>query len=253
MLLRPPSIVVPSKRATIKFFYAKTGVNPQTFTEEWKQYPQALQDVLWALVEMAKSDRNLDLADATAKLFQENGQSLENLGLFMGAVSAVDEYIRAWRSDKMARALLKHPAHIVGRGWNYLQSESKRAEFFDPIPIYEYIDRIQNYRVIANTNPLWRDGVHERVYSTFCFGGISLTDRTQKSDEVFTGLPNYIGFDWEDDLEDVIATALHRASNDEASFFPQAEEVIRERVLYKTQDYATAIEQAVDSIHARRG
>ena len=236
-----------------QILYAKTGKNPSLLAEDWKRHPQALQDILWALVEQAQKDRNLDLTSAAAACLRHAGWA-DNLALLMGIVEEVDDYIRAWRSDRFARALLPHPVQIIGRGWDYLKAETIRAEFNPPVVTSEFFARMPNFSILANTNPLWRDGLHERVMMGMSVGSIILTDRTEKSDQVFGAMPNYVGFEWHDDLEDVIATALKRSEADNAGYFEAARNAVvaasQKKMLCSMPDYVTEIETAVSQLYA---
>jgi len=179
-------------------------------------------------------------------LFQAEGLATDHLDIFMGVVQEVDSYIRAWRSDRLARALLPHPAHIIGRGWEYLSELPRKAEFFAPVPAHEFLKKSMDYRILANSSPLWRHGIHERAYMGIWMGGVSLTDRTESSDFVFAGLPNYVGFDWNDDLNDVIITAFSRAEGDNADYFPAAEQALYDRVLAVQLDYLSQLINALE-------
>jgi len=202
---------VPFKERNKRILFAKTAYNPEQWTEDWKRHSKPLQDVLWALAEEGTKDLNMDLCKSAQRLFKDNQLDVHDLDLFMGAAQEVDAYIRAWRSDRFARALLAHPADIIGRGWEYLASSQNKAKLYNPIPNKIYAQEMRHYKIIGNTSPLWRDGVHERVVAGINMGAISLTDRTEKSDSAFGHLPQYVGFDWGDDLQDVIACALKRA------------------------------------------
>ena len=210
-----------AKRAR-EILYAKTAYQPSVLSADWQRHSADVREVLWNLVEQATADRNIDLADATAQEFARKGYAPDNLKLFMGIIQEVDAYVRAWRSDRLARALLPFPARIFGRGWDYLKGEKRRAEFYDPISAHDYAQQTLQCRIIANSNPLWRDGIHNRVDNALNVGSIVLTDRTVKSDAIYGALPNYVGFDWKDSLEDAIAESFVRADDDRVDYFATA-------------------------------
>ncbi len=234
-------------------YFVKTGKEPRPIAESWKRHAPQVQEILWSLVELAKKDRNIDLTAATARLLRDCGRSPENLDLFMGLVAEADNYIRAWRSDCLARALLPHPAHIIGRGWDYLKAEGGRAEFFPPIPAQECVERVSHYRLVANANPLWRDGIHERVLWGIENGCVTITDRSVKSDAIYHGLPNYVGFEWQDNLQDVIADAMRLAERDEVDYLPEAAVVVNQRMLANSPNYVDEMLRAVREIRELRG
>jgi len=235
-----------------EILFAKTGSSPDAWAEAWKQQPSTLQKILWALAEQAKRDRNIDLTDAALTLFEAQRFPTNDLDTLMSVIQEVDGYVRSWRSDRLVRALLPHPAHIVGSGWDYLKSEKRRADFFDSIPTHDFLGWATHYRILANTNPLWRHGIHERTSLGMCYGAVTLTDRTIKSDYLYGGLPNYAGFEWDDDLEDVIGSALRLADDNDADYFSAAEKTLKERQP-NAIDYVLQIEAAVEEVRRSAG
>ncbi len=228
----------PMKFRKHAIIFAKTAQSPTDWVKDWQRHPMPLQKVLRTLAELAIQNRNIDLADMAQNLFLENGLTPGDLDLFMGAIQEVDAFIRGWRSDKLVRALLPHPALIVGRGWEYLHTESHRANFIPPVPSPECWSLIWESKIVANCNPLWRDGFHERVWGGLITGAFTLTDRTVKSDALFGNLDTYIGFEWQDDLEDVVASTLRRAEDGDFDYIQTANKVLSESGL---TDYTTYI------------
>ncbi len=243
VLIRPPCSpesrknIEPFRKRQRRILYAKTALRPDEWSSDWKRHPQALQDVLWGLVDLALKDRNLDLSGAGARLFRERGLDTQNLDLFMGAVQEVDAYIRAWRSDRLARALLPHPATIIGRGWDYLEGASSQVSISGPVPAETFWRQIREHQIIANSSPLWRDGIHERAVSGINLGAVALTDRTEKSDAVFGGLSTYAAFDWQDDLQDVVAEALKRADATEEASYAAIDEALEKNFYARPDAY----------------
>lgn len=204
-----------------RFVYAKTGDNPAAISAPWRNYPKQLQDIMWAVVEAAQKDGTLDLPAETARLLEAAGENPRtNLKLFMGIVNILDGYIRAWRGDKLARALMAHEADIIGRGWEYLQTAPCRARFMPSMPPTDLWPMMINYRIMANSNPIWRYGLHERLLVGMAHGCLALTDRSIEGDRRFAGCPNYRTFDWQDDLAEVLAETWNLSAQDEQDYAP---------------------------------
>jgi hypothetical protein len=231
-----------------RILYAKTGKNPETIVAQWQRHSLTVQNILKELSELAVKNRNLDLTAVAQSLINSHSLDVSNLDLFMGIVQEVDDYVRVWRSDRLARALLPFPVDIVGRGWDYLRTGRGIASFLPPVSFYDFTQKLFEYRVIANSSPLWRDGIHERASHAISYGSILLTDRTEKSDAYFVGLPNYCAFEWDDDISDVIAMSMKLAEEDNADYLPVAEEILVERVISKTPNYADSIFKIVDEM-----
>lgn len=201
----------PWKEREAKILYIKSGINPDALTKEWQFQPPLIRDMLWFLAEKARKDRDIDLIEEVEALFRQTGLPFNNLDLSLGIVQEVDAYIRAWRSDKLVRELLSHEAVIVGGGWDYLDVGKSKAVFEPPIHPSKIIEVVPAYRLAANTNPLWRRGIHERTGRGMGAACITVTDNTQASLEAFGDLPNYVGFEWADDLQAVLVKAFAKA------------------------------------------
>ncbi len=231
-----------------KILFVKTANQPEVWAEGWKKHPAALQNVLWALVEQALKDRNLDLAGTTRTLLDLQGLDVMDLDLYMGVVQEVDAYIRGWRSDKMARALLNHPSVIIGRGWEYLQSEPGKATFLPPVSAPEFMRLALNHKIIANVDPLWRHGVHERVGTALSMGAVVFTDRSLKSENLFGQVPNYVGFEWQDDVNAAVFTAWERVDNTAIDKIMEGPRALVER--YPPEGYEGYIKSLLKAVTA---
>lgn len=198
-----------------RFIFAKTHYNPQQLIASWQGYSAPLRQVLATLIAAAQQDRHLDLAAATEQEFAKLGEPIANFDNFFGVIQTVDHFIRAWRADQLARALRAYPSDIYGRGWDYLAGEPpSHARFHPSFPNSELWPRLTRYRLVANVNPLWREGIHERVMNGIAGGSVVLTDNSERGDSVLGGLPNYIGFEWEvESLQERLALAWERAAD----------------------------------------
>jgi len=219
-----------------RILYAKTADNPQAYLTRWKQFGPRLEGVLNEIAAVAVTDRNSDLAQITKDVFDAHKMPIDDLDTFMGSIQEVDRYIRAERSDRLARALLRFPAHIIGRGWDYLPKDKAQATFSDAVRFEDYHMMLLDYKIHANSSPLWRDGIHERVNLALASGSIALTDRSQRSDAYYSDLESYIGFEWNDPIEDSITQSLAKA-NDPIGFAEAAKERILKKLPIDNDSY----------------
>ena len=223
---------------------------PGADRKEMANLSAELRDMLQALAEQAKRDRNLDLAGATETIFKQGGHPLDDLDNFFGVMQEVDHYIRCWRSDKLARALLPHTGKIIGGGWDYLSDQPRRAEILPPIPAFEVVHRIRAHRLIANSSPLWRDGIHERACMGLLAANVVLSDRTEKSDKILSALPNFVGFDWNEDLGDVVAKAWN-CSGDQEDYYDETAKLLNEFLVTDQNNFTRPLEQAINNLRLK--
>lgn len=201
-----------------KILYIKSGIDPQSFLAAWSDKPPLIKDILLFLSDKAQKNRNINLTQETKAIFTKTGLSLTEGDLFWGIIQEVDGYIRAWRSDKLARALLQHEAVIIGNGWDYLKTETSQDIFTPAIHPSKIIEEMGKFKITANTSPLWKYGIHERVGRSISLKCITLTDRSIAGDDGFGDLANYRGFEWSDSLEDVCSETLTNAQNEQPDF-----------------------------------
>ncbi|MFY9287994.1 MAG: hypothetical protein WAO98_05785 [Alphaproteobacteria bacterium] len=242
----PPARAHPWKKRSRKFLYVKTAYQPEQIAAKWEEYPLLLRNVLWDLVEQAQKDRNLDLAAAAEILFHKNDHPITDLDAFMGVIQEVDHYIRAWRSDRLARALLAWPSDIFGRGWDYLSGQPSKATIHPAFPSWQLAPTALRYRLVANSNPLWRDGIHERVIVGIATGCVTLTDHTIKSDKIFGDLPNYVGLEWTDDIQQSLETAWEKAYDDADYLEASEQRVIQQE--YTQENFMRPLEKAITNL-----
>lgn len=239
---------IPWKDRETVILYAKTGTNPKAIESKWRTYPKKLEDILQALADQGRKNSSLDLANATAAQFLRENLPCNDLDNFFGVMQEVDRYIRVWRSDLLARALLPHEAKIFGDGWDYLSDQPKRARIFPSFASSEFLNMVNRHRIVANASPLWRDAIHERVQMAIGCGNIALTDRTVKSDAVFSSLENYIGFDWPDNLSDAISTAVEKAKSSKGDYFIESDKVLKSLPAFSEEEFLIPLEQALIGI-----
>jgi len=237
---------VPWSERDSKILFPKTAEIPQEFLRRWETHPPKLKAILHDIVNVATQDRNCDLMLLTEKAFAAHNVPTHDQDSFMGVVQECDRYVRAWRSDKLANALLPFPAVIMGRGWDYLDAKTCRATITGPISGEAYTNHVMRYRVLANSNPLLRNGLHERIGFALASGCLSLTDRTQLSDKFFDGLGSYIGFEWEEDqIQTAIEESLHKANNSDG-FWQESGDRVRQTMGMPIESY---IQHLLDALH----
>lgn len=200
--------------------YLKTGENPAALAASWADKPPVVRECIQALIRAAQQRNDFYLTDYLAMLFQQAGLAREAHDKeFWYCLQHADRYIRAWRSEQMARALQPFPALIYGSGWDYLSPQGQ-AQFRPAIDSAQMPELFTSSRFVVNTNPFFRHGLHERTVYGLVSGCATLTDANDAGQEIFGGLPHYHTFDWAGGvtaLQDAIASLLRTSHDVEAS------------------------------------
>lgn len=212
----PPARQRPWAQRDSHIVYLKTGENPAALTVAWADKPPVVRECIQALIRAAQQRTDFYLTDYLALLFQQAGLVREvHDKEFWYCLQQADRYIRAWRSDQMARALQPFPALIYGGGWDYLSLQGQ-AQFRPAIDSTHMPELFASSRYVVNTNPFFCHGLHERTAYGLVSGCVTLTDANDAGQEIFGDLQHYVSFDWAGGLpalQDSIATLL-RADND---------------------------------------
>lgn len=214
-----------------RIVYLKTGENPVRLQEEWADKPATIRQFIRALIAEAQKRRDFYMTDFLAGLFAKAGLAVADYSKeFWYCIFHADRYIRAWRSNQMALALRAFPADIYGTGWDHIAQSPGKARFLPPLDSSLMQQLYAGSRVVVNTNPFFRHGIHERVPYGLVAGCVTLTDGNDLCNSLFMGLPHYHAFEWDGGiggLQEQIAAALRR-KHEPQEVIPPAEERLME-------------------------
>jgi hypothetical protein len=112
--------------------------------------------------------------------------------LFLSTCSMVDRYVRAVRAERMVLALMQHNALIVG-DWSYLDRSKSRAAFRNPIPADDLDALYADSRIVVNTLPAVRFGVHERIIAGLLSKTAVVSETTPHLQQMLRDCPSYLG------------------------------------------------------------
>lgn len=110
----------------------------------------------------------------------------------------IDEYIRAYYRDKVIRTLGENniSVEIYGNGW-----EEFEGGHFDTIQIHqsvsykESLNLMGQSKIVLNVMPWFKAGSHERVFTTMLNGALSITDKSEYLEEVFSDGQDLVFYD----------------------------------------------------------
>ncbi|MDB5407844.1 MAG: hypothetical protein JWL84_2756 [Rhodospirillales bacterium] len=226
----PHALQTPWHKRKFETVYVKTGVDPAQFTARWDTYPRQFRAILRNAAEIALGGSPETIADLCAAQCAAEGFDWgQRTELFCTLASDLDHYVRAERATKMARFLMKVPARIYGSGWDFLDRSDSRASFHDNIPADKLPALYANTKILVNTMPSVRLGMHERVIAGFLSRSAVLSDTNPYADSTLSAYPSFLGVDidgadFEDqamarlslpsDVEDRLETSYRKARAD---------------------------------------
>jgi len=197
--------------------FVKTGINPAALRQAWEPLPAQTRTILAEAAEHLLGGADVTVADSCAAAFQRAHVHWGNQReIFLFACSSVDRYVRAVRAERMVRQLMRHDAFIVG-DWPHLDRAGARARFVSPVRASSLDDLYARSRIVVNTLPSIRRGVHERIMAGMLAKAAVISDTTPFLDQALAGCPSFHGLDidgagFEDQLDHTLGAALADAS-----------------------------------------
>jgi len=175
--------------------FVKTGVNPAALQQRWKTAPPKIQQILQDCAELVLSGLDESVQTICAKVFADkNIYWGDRLELFLSTCSLVDFYARAVRAERMVQGLMRHNALIVG-DWSHLDKSGARARFQDPVAAEHLDDLYAKSKIVVNTLPTIRFGLHERILGGFFAKSAVISDTTPYLQKKLAGYRSFFGLD----------------------------------------------------------
>lgn len=200
--------------------FVKTGVDSGRMKKSWDQFPSMMRGVLHDAAELVLSGEDKTVATLCERVFNDRkiywGARKE---FFFSACSMVDFYVRAVRGERMVKALMAHNALIFG-DWSHLDQAGARARFLGPIPATELDALYADTRVLINTLPAMRYGIHERILAGFNAKSAVISDSTPFLARRLKDFPSFFGVDidhesFADELDQALTTCRTEESIEE--------------------------------------
>lgn len=191
----PLADATPWARRQHGIVFVKTGIDPAHFVRSWSSAPAKLRTILHESAAAVLSGEDSAAADLCARCFDANGVHWgDRREVFLRVCSEVDFYARAVRAERMVQALMPHDALIFG-DWRHLDTSDARAQFRGTIPASDLHALYAETKVLVNTSPTVRRGVHDRIMGGLLSRCIVLSDTTPWLDSEFRDCPAYVGID----------------------------------------------------------
>lgn len=182
-------VAKPEKERPYPVSLFATCVDYENFQARWRQeYPKDVTELLEGVIEEAEKKPEKDLLGI---ILDKAGDSsrLEAMGgvnsSFLADIWCLsDLYIRGKARVELVKSIHSHQVHIWGqsmggRGWqHYLAKDKKNVTIHPPVSFDKNLDLMRESRLVLNSFPIFKEGVHERVLSGMACGAVVLADQT---------------------------------------------------------------------------
>jgi hypothetical protein len=238
----PGADAAPWGQRDLGILFVKSGVDPDRLSSAWNALPPPIRAILHEASDQALSGADSPIADLCAAAFTRAAIHWgDRRELFLFVCSTVDRYVRATRADRMVRHLMRHDATIVG-DWSHLDRAGARARFCNPVSAEALGALYANARIVVNTSPSVRRGMHERIMAGLFAKAAVVSDTTPFLQQTLIGCPSFHGLDIDaDSFGDQLDDALGSAAADSAMPCRIAASFETARALFSFDDFIQAL------------
>lgn len=173
--------IVPYKERKFDISFMGSYIPPEKVYQEFETYPQAMQELMKTCVDGMLKDTDTTLEKALQETLQKKGIAVEDKEFVHVAAEfrVVDRYIRAYFRDKVVRTLVDAGVklHVFGDGWDVFCADGKdNLLVHGRIDYKESLEVVADSRISLNVMPWFKQGSHDRVFSSMLCGSVCLTD-----------------------------------------------------------------------------
>lgn len=186
----PSMMPVLFEQKKTKVLFPGTFMPSKEHYDKIQSFEARKREDLLKLVDRMLGDHTLTLETAVCDLWKERGRILapQELKGIMLECYWVDYFVRTYYREQLIEGLLKAeiPLTVVGSGWErYHGPKASRLKTLEGVGYFLGLQMIANARITLNVQPLFKDGVHDRVLSAMLNKTVAVTDNSIYIEENF--------------------------------------------------------------------
>ncbi|MBS4169008.1 glycosyltransferase [Parachlamydia sp. AcF125] len=167
----------------------------ESLRASWRQRnPEALNVILDDAIDMVFSNNQISLADALVNAWNRSFQDAEGID-FTTLFYYLDMYTRGKDRVELIRSIKDVPVHIFGElsqdnavgvlGWQQYLANQSNVTIHPSVSFPQSFDILKKSKISLNSMPFFRDGTHERVFTSLCCGAVPVTSESTYLRESF--------------------------------------------------------------------
>lgn len=172
-------------------------IDYEQIRESWKEkFSPVLCKVMDEACEMTLSDQNISylnaFVQAVDRQVKEKGDiDSKNINLIL-ALAEIEGYIKGKDRVELIRGIKDANVHVFGAPsktapWeNYFGDSYPNVTVHDPLPYEEVIEVMKKSKIVLNSCPWSKNGVHERIFAGIACGAAVITNGNRYIQKHFT-------------------------------------------------------------------
>ncbi len=229
-----PGIPFPKKDLPLLFTGSYTS--PAEVREAISKIPDFMQEQISLIIDRMEEDPALTIEDTVRELFPDTIVT-ELFPLHMQSFFLADTYLRASVRDRILRRLVSSglPVTLCGNGYKKASFYGeKNAVFLPEVPFPETFPLMARSKITLNILPLFKNGVHDRVFSAMLNGSAVLTDQSGWLSKHFTPEKHLFFYDSSKEALDTLPDRVASLLSSEEKLAAVAEAGKKEAFLHHT-------------------
>ncbi|MBQ6441237.1 MAG: glycosyltransferase family 1 protein [Lachnospiraceae bacterium] len=176
----PAEPPVPFEEREYPLLFTGSYTSPAEVVDAITKIPDFMQAQVRALIDRMTETPSLTIEAAALELFS-NTIVTELFPLHLQSFFLADTYLRAASRDRILHALVSSglPVTLCGNGYEKAPFyREKNAVFLPEVSFPDTFSLMAHAKITLNILPLFKNGVHDRIFSAMLNGSAALTDRS---------------------------------------------------------------------------
>ncbi|MCF2642467.1 MAG: glycosyltransferase [Lachnospiraceae bacterium] len=180
--------------------------NKEEIYKQICELPKEREQDTKKMIELLQANEEMSQEEALRLILQERGEELTDaqFAVRMNEMYHADLYLRNYYREEAVRALIAHriPVTVMGGDWDqFAQDENKYFKRISPVDFSVSFQKIAEYQVLLNVSPLFRAGVHDRVFAAMANRTACITEQNRYMKKHFKEKENVMLFSVKDKTE----------------------------------------------------
>ncbi|MBQ4233053.1 MAG: glycosyltransferase family 1 protein [Lachnospiraceae bacterium] len=147
-------------------------------------------DLTIATINYMLDNRSVSNEEALEAVLEANSIEVDDsaFAMYLNKIDRSNHYVNAYVREEVVRYIIDSGAslHLFGDGWDKLNVDDwKNTVIHKGVPYTETADIYADAKVVLNTMPWFKKGLHDRVPTAMLNGAVALTDTTEYIDNFF--------------------------------------------------------------------
>lgn len=150
--------------------------------------------IILKAVEMILSQKEISLQVALMRMWKESKLPQEGIN-FLKLFTYIDKYSRGLARVNLIKSIKNHTIHIFGApiendlpsvmNWEDVLQSQSNVVIHKSITYSESLEILRKSKISLNSSPHFKDGSHERIFSSFAANALTITNETLYTDREF--------------------------------------------------------------------